>query len=56
MLQELSMVEQRHLAIREVLDDGAVVTDVALVEPVRVVEDGDARCPSSRRPPPPVAG
>jgi transposase-like protein len=29
MLQELSMVEQRYLAVREVLDTGASVTDVA---------------------------
>ena len=30
MLQELSMVEQRYLAVREVLDTGATITDVAL--------------------------
>lgn len=30
MLQELSMVEQRYLAVREVLDDGASVKDVAI--------------------------
>ena len=29
MLQELSMVEQRYLAVREVLDTGADVNDVA---------------------------
>ena len=29
MLQELSMVEQRYLAVREVLDTGAVVGEVA---------------------------
>ena len=29
MLQELSMVEQRYLAVREVLDAGAAITDVA---------------------------
>lgn len=29
MLVELSMVEQRYLAVREVLDTGASVTDVA---------------------------
>src|SRR5438093_7826036 len=29
MLQELSMVEQRYLAVREVLDTGANVNDVA---------------------------
>jgi len=30
MLGELSVVEQRYLAVREVLDSGATVTDVAL--------------------------
>lgn len=30
MLQELSMVEQRYLAVREVLDSGAAINDVAL--------------------------
>jgi transposase len=30
MLSELSMVEQRYLAVREVLDHGAKITDVAL--------------------------
>src|SRR5207247_9597086 len=29
MLQELSMVEQRYLAVREVLDSGAAITEVA---------------------------
>lgn len=29
MLQELSMVEQRYLAVREVLDAGAAINDVA---------------------------
>jgi len=29
MLVELSMVEQRYLAVREALDSGATITDVA---------------------------
>ena len=29
MLRELSMVEQRYQAVREVLDTGATITDVA---------------------------
>src|SRR6266478_4008182 len=29
MLQELSMVEERYLAVREVLDSGAAINDVA---------------------------
>ncbi len=29
MLSELTVVEQRYLAVREVLDTGATVTDVA---------------------------
>ena len=32
MLGELSVVEQRYLAVREVLDSGATVTDVLLLE------------------------
>jgi Transposase len=55
-LVELSMLEQRYLGVREVLDTDATVTDVAarhgvdrrtlhrwLVRPVGLAEDGVAR-------------